>query len=364
MYNLAAFIFCGLQNGMENTQDKNNLVDVILVLLKWRKHIIIVCAIAAIGSAIISLLLPNYYKSTCIFYPLSPKLADSRTLYMKDVNYNIYGHSDDVDRLISISNSSLIVKDMIKEFDLLNHYKIDSSEFQMYDAMKEFRENLEVIRNDQGAIELSIYDQSDSVAEEMVRTMVGKVNYINLKATLDNNKKTLTTYEEHVKNKALQLGQITDSLKVLKNNYQILNPDEESKLLAQKVVNLKGQLATAKAKGQNSKVENLKKELIALDLDNFNAAADIVKTLDQQLLTVAEEYNDVKESYLQTKSAINNQLQTLSIIEDAIRAEKKSKPVRWVIVVATTAVTFLLSCLLVLIINFYQSEVKHLLDQK
>lgn len=343
-------------------ENKNNLVEVIRVLYKWRKHIFIICGVAFLGSAIISLLLPNYYKSTTIFYPYSPKLADSRTLYTKDANYDIFGRSADIDRLISISNSSLIVKDMIKEFDLIQHYNIDTSTTHvMYDAMKEFRENLEVIKNDEGAIELSILDQNDSMAVEMVKIMVGKINYINLKTTLQNNEKTLSVYQEHLKNKTAQLNSITDSLKKLKNEFNILNPETESRLLAEKISELKIKTAEAKAKNNTSLAEQYQKYMQALELEKFNEAADIVRNLDQQLLQVTTEFNEISESYLQTQSAINNQLQTLFIVEDAIKAEKKHKPVRWVIVVSTTIIALLLSSLMVVILDFYQKEVKHLL---
>ncbi len=343
--------------------NKNSLVEVLLVLLKWKWHIATTCVIAGVGSALIALfVLPVYFKSTCIFYPYSPKLADARTLYMKDVNYDIFGRSSDIDRLISISNSSVIIKDMIKEFDLVKHYKIDSTQHTNYDAIKEFRDNLEVIKNDEGAIELTIFDQNDTLCAEMVKIMVGKINYINLQTTLQNNEKTLEVYKNHVGNKTTQLKSITDSLQKLKTTYLILDPGEESKLLAQQLVKLKAQLAEAKASNQNGKVANLNRRIDALELTKFNEASDIVKGLDKQLITVTDELNEATESYLQTKSAIDNQLQTLFIVEEAIRAEKKVKPVRSVIVLSTVLVTFLVMSLLVLIINFYQTEVRHLVN--
>ena len=214
-------------------QPKNNLVEVLRTLYTWRKHIIIITIIAAIGSAVTSLLMPNYYKSTCIFYPYSPKVADARTLYMKDVNYDIFGQSADVDRVISISNSSLIIRDIVREFDLINHYDIDtSSDHAMFDAMKEFRDNLEVIKNDEGAIELSIFDQNDTIAEQLVKTIIGKTNYINIKTTLQNNEKTLEVYGNHKKAKTIQLNTLIDSLQTLREKYNILNPEEESKFLS------------------------------------------------------------------------------------------------------------------------------------
>ena len=105
-------------------------------------------------------------------------MSDPRTLYNKDINYKIFGSAEDIDRIISIANSSLIHRDMIKEFDLINHYELDSdnpadSNIVMEFTLEEFRSNFDFIKNDEGALEITIHDTDKELAAEMVKIMTG-----------------------------------------------------------------------------------------------------------------------------------------------------------------------------------------------
>lgn len=308
-----------------------NLIAIIKIWLRWWRHIFIVCAIAGVGSAIVAIIMPSYYKSTSIFYPYNPKLSDPRTLYVKDVNYNIFGKGDDLDRIISIANSSEIHRDMINEFDLFEHYNIDTGATAMTLALEEFEGNFSIIRNDQGALEVSIYDQDEKLASDMVKIIVGKINYINIETIRKNNQKLLGVYENHMKERQREVKNLQDSLMVLREKYQLFVPLSKLSLS---------------------------------DMKSFstNRGVDEISSMEVQLEHVNIEYVTVKESYTQTKSTLDNFVQSLFIVEEAIPAEKKSKPVRWLIVLSALIIAFFLSTLYAVVIDFYRTDVKHLLS--
>ena len=56
-----------------------NLFDVFKVLWKWRKTVSIIMIVALVASIIVSLLMPNYYKSTAIFYAANPAMNDRQS---------------------------------------------------------------------------------------------------------------------------------------------------------------------------------------------------------------------------------------------------------------------------------------------
>ena len=308
-----------------------NLIELVKIWLRWKKHIFIVCSIAVIGSAIVSLIMPEYFKSTAIFYPYNPKLSDPRTLYVKDINYNIFGKSDDIDRIISIANSSLIHRDMIKEFDLINHYKIDTGKLAMTYALEEFRGNFDFVKNDEGALEITIYDIDQDLAAEMVKIMTGKINYINIETIKKNNEKLLGVYSQHTQSKLNEIKMLNDSLSYLRDKYKLYVP------------------------------------LSKVNLNSLNATTskgvDEISTLEAQLTYLNEEYLAAKESYTQTKSTLENFKQSLFIVEEAVPAQKKSKPVRWLIVVSTLLIAFFLSSLYAVIIDFYRKDIEKLLHE-
>ena len=60
-------------------EQRENLLDVLKIFFKWLRPITYLCLGVGIGTAAISLLLSNYYKSTTTFYA---SLSDKSTKYV------------------------------------------------------------------------------------------------------------------------------------------------------------------------------------------------------------------------------------------------------------------------------------------
>ena len=104
---------------------QGNLLDIIAILLRWKKPMIIICIVAAVGSSIISLTLPNYYKAATVFYSASPDLAKPAPIGNMEIDVEYYGEDEDVDRVLSIANSGELAGFIIDKFNLYEHYKIN-----------------------------------------------------------------------------------------------------------------------------------------------------------------------------------------------------------------------------------------------
>src|ERR1700751_1640952 len=99
-------------------ENKNySLIDVIKVLLKWKKIIIITVSAAVVISIIVSFLLPVYYKSTSIFYGYDLRGFDPRNMIAEEP-LDIFGGEQDTDRLLSIGKSTGLENMIIKKFHL------------------------------------------------------------------------------------------------------------------------------------------------------------------------------------------------------------------------------------------------------
>ncbi|MDZ7914284.1 MAG: Wzz/FepE/Etk N-terminal domain-containing protein [Rhodococcus sp. (in: high G+C Gram-positive bacteria)] len=88
-------------------------------LFRWKKVIMGACILAGIGSSIIALVLPVYYKAGTVFYAISPDQANPELLF-SDAGYvpQLYGNENDIDRLLTISESHDLVSFMVDSFDL------------------------------------------------------------------------------------------------------------------------------------------------------------------------------------------------------------------------------------------------------
>jgi len=82
-----------------------NLIDLVKILWQWRWKILSLVVLATIVSIVISLLLPNYFKSTAIFYAASQDLAKPQPIGESDRTINYFGNDNDIDRLLTVAHS-------------------------------------------------------------------------------------------------------------------------------------------------------------------------------------------------------------------------------------------------------------------
>src|SRR4029077_5737603 len=88
---------------------------------------------------------------------------------------------------------------------------------------------------------------------------------------------------------------------------------------------------------------------------NYDAASERVKVLEEKKKGAIRELNNSIVQFEQYKASISTDVPTLFVLEKAFPAEKKSKPVRWLIVVGTTIVCFVLASLAVLLIERFRN---------
>jgi len=294
-----------------------NLISVIKVLLKWKIHIIIVTSIAAIASVIIALLLPDYYKSAVLFYPSNPKYFDPKALFSQEIDIDVFGIEEDVDRLITIGNASKVSFEMIEKFNLYKHYDIDTTTTSFYHTkvIDEFRDNVKIIKNEYGAVEIEVYDKDRFLAAEMANEMMAKIDYFNKESIINTTKSIVDIYKESLNNIKGEISILTDSLE---NTIRKYNPEVENEVI---------------------NTELIKKRLEFL----------------------VEKHSELADGYNKALSALNSSITSIYVIEEAGAAEKKSKPIRWLICVSSTLIACFCSIMAVLLIEYYQKEVRELL---
>ncbi|MEX2588700.1 MAG: hypothetical protein WD334_00760, partial [Chitinophagales bacterium] len=131
-----------------------NLVEVVKVLLKWKKPIAVFVGISAVAAVVVSLLLPNYYESNSIFYPTNPSITDRQNLFGKESsgdNQGFFGTKNDAQRMMSLAQSASVVGYLIEKFNLIEHYDIEPDDPQRYFKVKKtFDGNYKVVKTELG----------------------------------------------------------------------------------------------------------------------------------------------------------------------------------------------------------------------
>ncbi|GDX48547.1 hypothetical protein LBMAG25_13650 [Bacteroidota bacterium] len=287
-----------------------NLLELIRLILRWKKPILILCALATITAVIVSdphIIKPKF-KSTSVFFAASPNMTSSQTLFV-DNNAEYFGSSDDIDRLLSIANSAPLKSYIVHKYKLFDVYKIDSAntEYPNYKVMKELEENYTAFRNDKGAVEITVFDTDKERAAIMCNEIVAKVDEMNNNIILENKRRILAIYNTKINEKQEQIKVLNDSIVSVK-------------------MMLQG-APSGPASLRNSGSENSSRTPELLDQQ--------LKLLEDQKKAGLKELNNTIGLAEQYRSTINTNIPTVFILEKAYAAEKKSKPIRWIIVLGS-----------------------------
>jgi hypothetical protein len=211
------------------------LLDTIRLIIKNKKLFISVGSSVFVISLIVSLLLPVYYKSTCILYPFNPEAYDPRNV---DKGSTPYGSPFDGDRIMAIAESREIQRYIIDKYNLVNRYDIDTTEILAdFKVREKFIGNLRVSENEYSAIEISFMDQNADTAAIIVNDMVARIDEINKKPLLEISQKIFRSYE---KLKLEKFNAIDSAQKVISkmNHNEASHPDIMSLELLRTITDL------------------------------------------------------------------------------------------------------------------------------
>ncbi|HNM31665.1 MAG TPA: Wzz/FepE/Etk N-terminal domain-containing protein [Chitinophagales bacterium] len=266
------------------------MLEILNIILKWKNQILIFTSVAMLASILITMpiIMPPYYKSKEILYLSNPISTDRAALFNeKEVGgVSIFGGKEDVNRFLSILNSDKVSLATINKFHLVRHYKLEGKDnvLALYYTKKEFYSNFNAIRNDLGAIEVSMLDTDAPMASDMVKYIIATSDSIYRSMLMENKAIVLKLIDQQIAAKAHSLPQNND------------NADELLKL------------------------------------------------------------NTLRDQYAVSSSA---DFKTIYIVEDAAPAEKKTKPVRWLIVLSTAFVAVLFASFVALLIELYKNADKY-----
>jgi capsule polysaccharide export protein KpsE/RkpR len=353
---------------------KESLLGVLQTLFKWKKPILITTAIGAVGSIVVSLLLPVYYESVTTFYAASPDLAMPERMFgATNEAMEYYGEDADIDRIMTIANSNELADYLIKTFNLYDHYDIDSTNAKApYYVQLKLSKLYNVQKTKFDAIQLAVEDKDREQAAAMANAARLKIDEIAQRLIKTSQTELLRTYESNIREKESQLKELNDSLMTLRSTYGVYNTETQSELLATLLAEAEAKLTNSSARLEvfqntpgvprdtianlKASVQGAQKEAAGLQerLEKFNQGLATVQVLVQVHAQASKQLGEDKERYKQIKSAQGSPFPAIHLVEEAPTPIIKSRPKRSIIVVAITALSFLFSAIGALIFDTYK----------
>jgi uncharacterized protein involved in exopolysaccharide biosynthesis len=344
---------------MEETEQLRNAATTIW---KKRKSIIQWSLAVFIISALLSLLLKNYYKATTTFYPASLDLSKPDHIFGNSVKeLEFYGSNQDLDRLLTVCHSNELKDQLIKEFNLYQHYNIDSTTSLAHHKIRMKMEKLmDIIKTKYDAIDLSIEDHDRILAAQMTNRAREIVNIASHQLIAERLQDVSQTYATGIEQMQLRINTLNDSLSALRKIYPIYNIEAQTEKMAniatQVTSDLAGEQARYDALKMNkaskdtllylmAKIKGLQTQLKSIsgsdpdatfNLSNFNQGVSRVSSVTEALERLQSQINEDKMRYQQTLNTIQSGAHAVITVSPAEVPNYKSRPKRSILVIGIT----------------------------
>lgn len=363
------------------SQEKNsyNLLDVLGILYRWQKFLIVLIITTAIGSVIISSLLDNYYTAYATFVPTN----EEQKLFDSAGNLSLYGNDDAVSRALIFAESPQLVDHMINKFGLAKRYDIDVSTPKGQNKVeKHFKKLYDVKRNKHSGIEMSIQDKEPEIAAEMVREALRKIESIYREATSGNKVLIKRTYENAINEKEDELQRVSDTLTILRRKFNIYDVKAQSEALSARLTTTESQIANDEAKlitfvemnaprdsiiNVSARLSGAKKQLLMMrggDLSSseetsaniyaFNRGRDEIIYWETKIANLNEELSYIITQFAKFKTHAYSNIAGIIILEPVQVPNLKSYPIRSFIVIGSILVAIVLGVIGVIILDAYK----------
>ena len=359
-----------------NQQD--NLLSVIKTLLSWKKTILLVCFAAGIGSIIVSLFLDNYYQSTTVFYSAHADLAKPVPPggLLKEREY--YGTDYDNDRLLSVAESDKVIDHLIKEFNLYEHYRVDSTKTKApFKVKKKLLGLYDVKKTKFDAIEISVEDKDPIMAAAIANEARTKIEEVMRNLLHSTQFQQIKDLRSGIRTQEIEIKVLQDSLNIFRKRYGIYDPYAASELISEQLENAKSGKSSALSK-LNALIELsksnayriardsiLKAEIAArsatahLDsvksrLQMFNSGVSKLRMYEEQHRLAQEQLALSKERAIGLKNVSESVFPVLFLVAEGKIPSVKSRPRRSIIVIGSCFLALVLGTLGVLIFDRYK----------
>ena len=296
----------------------NNL-SLVQVILKWKWHIVIITVAAAICGAIFSssMFITPLYKSEAVAYP---------------ANISPYSDESETEQMLQIINSQSIVDSIIEKYDLWTDYKIDKNyKYGKTYMLNEYHSKIKIGKTPYEAVSITVMDKDPFVACNIAKDILNF--YDQMVHTLHTQKvaEVVTMYDRQLKEKQRNIDSLKNRLTEISTEYGVTDYSSQSREVT------RGYLAGS------AKATELKN-----NLEIYGAEAVDLRT---KIEAEANTYVSTKVDLEQNLRFYYSDLTYSNIVTEPFPADKKAFPVRWVVVALSALGAFLLSIVVVFIIE-------------
>ncbi|MFA6923389.1 MAG: Wzz/FepE/Etk N-terminal domain-containing protein [Bacteroidales bacterium] len=322
-----------------NYFDSENLFKVVN---KWRKILLILISVTLIISYSGTFLIKPKYKATVILLPCSTNSISKALISINPTSKEDimeFGSDEKVEQMLQILNSSEVRDRIINKFNLMEHYDINfNSRYPYTKLYNKYKKLITFKKNEYMAVEIDVLDCNPQTAADIANeitnsfdTIINKTQKERAKIGFNIVKNEYDLFEKHIKD-------LEDSLNKLRG-LGVLEYEKQAEVITD-------QMSAATARNNNSGAKILEEKLQVLAKYGGKYVS-----LRDEVIYDKEKLSDLKLKYQEAKIDAEQNIPQKFIIEKALKPEKASYPIRWLLTALTTFCTLLVSIIVIIIIE-------------
>ncbi|MAQ32243.1 MAG: hypothetical protein CMD26_05905 [Flavobacteriales bacterium] len=325
-------------------KDSNfDFIWLLRLITRQYKLLIIISLLTILTSSLVSIfLIEEKFSSSVIIYPtttnsVSQALLIEHNPYRKDILE--FGEEEEAEQLLQILNSDEMRDSIINKFDLYNHYNISQNEtFHKTMIHTLYKGSVKIQKTKFNSIRITVMDKNPIIAANIANSYLSLMDVVISR---------------------IKHNRATQALSILQNRKELLYKERNLTQDSLQEFRLNGIISIT------AQTERLTEQYaIALAANNLSGASRIKKELDKLALHAGKHDMLLRKSYHieDELSAIefevdrvrvdaNYILENKFIINKAYPSDKKSQPIRSVIVLGSLMSVLFLSILFLSILE-------------
>lgn len=364
------------------------------VLFRWRRFIVIVTGVMAVLSVIISLMLPVYYKASSRLLMPESGAGGLASALLGDLGSAakslLGGGGGDYIRYMAILDSRSVKTRVINEFNLIDVYELTDEEYPLEEALETLSDNVEFVVDDEfDFFSVEVWDKDPQRAADISNYYVGVLEETSNRLK----KQTAGTFRAYVEQRYLESEQeraaLLDSLQAFQERYGVFDLQAQTEAFFSQVAELRAGAVTYEIQYEALKQQFGENNMQVRTMGQYVDAADALyrETLSgkeavlpvslEQAPEMVRAYADIamerliQEKILEMVAPLleqarfdeESQTEPLQIVDAATAPVKKGKPKRAVVVIAATLSAFILAILYALTMDWWRRSHRAFTDR-
>jgi len=340
------------QTKQESFKKDLNSVNLVFLMHKWRFPLLIITSVSIVAAIIFSspFFIKPKFKSSVIMFPVATnsisKVLISPNSGIKEDILGI-GEEEQAEQMLQILNSNLIRDRIVEKYNLMDHYSINpESNYKYTKLFNRYEDNIRFRRTEYMAVKVVVLDKDPQMAADIANDIAALVDSAKNDMQRVRARMAFQIVEEEYKKLELEVQKIVDSLMVL-GEMGIHDYERQSEVL-----NL--QMAIAMRNNDHTGIKLLQEKL-----DLIGKYGGTYLSLKNALEFKTEQLTLLKTKFQEAKVDAEQNLPQKFIVNKAFKAERKSYPIRSLIVLVSAFSAFFMTILIILFIeNFSKLDLK------